>query len=111
MNHMMKLLIKKLSVIKDGMPLYFNICQKACLKKCKGPKKGWHPSEYGCEIISTFGHECSDYKCKYKNHRFKDSYIIKENVTKTKDVIKYKFYENAVQSEDEKKEIRENKKK
>lgn len=87
--------------------LYCNTCNKVCHKKCKGKHEGWHSTEYGCNMISTFGHECSECKCIDTNHRFKDSYITKETVTKMKPVVKYKIDENAQQTEEEKRQIRE----
>ena len=87
--------------------LYCKSCNKVCHKKCKGPKEGWHSSEYGCTIITTFGHECTECKCKDENHKFKNCYTIKETVTKIKQVVKYKIDENAQQSEEDKKKTRE----
>lgn len=73
--------------------LYCNKCNKVCHKNCKGPNEGWHSSEYGCTMITTFGSECTDCGCKDVQHKFKDSYITKETVTKTKQVEKYKIDE------------------
>lgn len=87
--------------------LYCNTCNKVCHKNCKGPNEGWHSSEYGCNMITTFGSKCTECECLDVKHRFKDSYITKETVTKTKQIIKYKIDENAKQTEEEKKRIRE----
>jgi len=87
--------------------LYCNSCRRVCHKKCKGPKEGWHSSEYGCKIISTFGSKCSECSCKDEKHRFKNCYTIKETSTKYRQVIKYKIDENAQQTEEEKKKNRE----
>jgi GTP-binding protein EngB required for normal cell division len=87
--------------------LYCNEHNKVCHKKCKGSKEGWHSSEYGCNVISTFGHECTDCGCLDEKHRFKDSYIIKKEVEKTRSVVKHKQDPNAIQSEEEKKKNRE----
>ena len=87
--------------------LYCKNCNKVCHKKCKGPNEGWHSSEYGCTMITTFGHECTECKCEDKNHKFKNCYTVKETVTKTKQVVKYKIDENAQQTEEQKRETRE----
>ena len=87
--------------------LYCKTCSRVCHKKCKGAKEGWHSTEYGCKIISTFGHKCSECGCHDSNHRFKNCYTIKETVTKTRPIIKYKIDENAQQTEEQKKKIRE----
>ena len=87
--------------------LYCNTCNKVCHKKCKGPDEGWHSSEYGCDMISTFGSKCSECGCLDNKHRFKDSYITKVLVTKYRQVVKYKIDENAQQSEEQKKQRRE----
>ena len=87
--------------------LYCNSCNKVCHKYCKGKNEGWHSTEYGCSIISTFGHNCSNCSCKDTSHRFKDSYIIKVEVPKTKPVIKYKKDPKVVQTEEEKRKVRE----
>ena len=86
--------------------LYCNTCNKVCHQKCKGPNEGWHSSEYGCNMISTFGSECSECSCSDNKHKFKDCYITKETVTKTKQVVDYKIDENAKQTEEEKKRMR-----
>ena len=87
--------------------LYCNTCNKICHKKCKGRNEGWHSSEYGCTMITTFGSECTECRCKDVKHKFKDCYITKETVTKTKPVKRYKIDENAKQTEEEKKRMRE----
>ena len=87
--------------------LYCNYHNKVCHKKCKGPKEGWHSSEYGCNIITTIGHKCSDCGCLDEKHKFKDSYIIKKEVKKTRPVVKYKDDPNAILNEEEKKRKRE----
>ena len=87
--------------------LYCNTCNKVCHKNCKGPNEGWHSSEYGCNMITTLGGKCTECNCVDNKHKFKDCYIIKETVTKTKQVIRYKIDENAKQTEEEKKRIRE----
>ena len=87
--------------------LYCKNCNKVCHKKCKGPKEGWHSSEYGCTMITTLGHECTECKCKDTNHKFKNCYTVKETVTKIKQVVKYKIDESAQQTEEGKREVRE----
>ena len=87
--------------------LYCNNCNRVCHKKCKGSNEGWHSTEYGCNMISTLGHKCSECKCKDNKHRFRESYTIKEEVTRYRPSIRYKIDEKAVQTEDEKKKIRE----
>lgn len=87
--------------------LYCDTCEKVCHKNCKGPNEGWHKSEYGCNIITTFGAKCTECDCKDTSHNFKKSYITKETVTKTKQVVKYKIDENAQQTEEEKRKVRE----
>ena len=87
--------------------LYCNSCNKVCHKKCKGKNEGWHSTEYGCNIITTIGHKCTNCSCKDTSHRFKDSYIIKVEVPKTKYVVKYKKDPKAVQTEEEKRKIRD----
>lgn len=87
--------------------LFCNSCNKICHKTCKGPNEGWHSSEYGCNMITTIGGECTECHCSYSNHNFKNSYIKKETVTKTRPVQKYKIDENAKQTEEEKKRMRE----
>lgn len=87
--------------------LFCNSCERVCHRKCKGRNEGWHSSEYGCEMISTFGHKCSECNCKDVNHRFRESYMTKEEVTKYRPAIRYKIDEKAVQTEEEKKKTRE----
>ena len=87
--------------------LFCNSCNKVCHKKCKGSKEGWHSSEYGCQIIGTIWHTCEECGCKDKKHRFRESYLIKEQITKTRPVIRYRTDEKAVQTEEQKRKIRE----
>ena len=87
--------------------LYCKEHNKVCHKKCKGSSEGWHSSEYGCNIITTFGHECTECSCKDTKHEFRSSYIIKREVTKTRNVIKYRKDPNMIESEEEKKRKRE----
>ena len=87
--------------------LYCNTCEKVCHAKCKGSNEGWHSTEYGCNIITTWGHECTECGCKDVNHKFKDSYIAKEKVTKYKDVVKWKDDPDAKQSEEQKRKNRD----
>jgi len=87
--------------------LYCENCNKVCHAKCKGKNEGWHSTEYGCNIITTWGHECTECGCKDDKHKFKDSYITKNKVTKYKDVIKWKDDLDAIQTEEQKKLARE----
>ena len=87
--------------------LYCDSCKRVCHAKCKGSNEGWHSTEYGCNIITTFGHKCTDCGCKDVSHKFKNSYIVKERVTKYKDVIKWKDDPDSKQSEEQKKERRD----
>lgn len=87
--------------------LYCDTCSRVCHKKCKGPKEGWHSSEYGCKMIYTIGHKCSDCGCKDEKHSFKTTYTIKESVNGTRPIIRYKSDPNAVQTEEQKRQIRE----
>ena len=64
--------------------LYCNTCKKVCHKKCKGPKEGWNSTTYGCDMISTFGSECSERKCYDEAHLLKNNYTIKKKIKKIK---------------------------
>ena len=86
--------------------LYCNNCNRVCHKKCKGPIEGWHSPLKDCFIISEINHDCTNCKCKEIAHKFKNNYIIKKDVTKTKKVIRYKIDENIKESEEEKKNIK-----
>ena len=87
--------------------LFCNSCNRVCHKKCKGSNEGWHKSEYGCSMISTFRAICSECNCKDEKHRFRESYTIKEEVTRYRPAIRYRIDENAVQTEEQKKKNRE----
>ena len=87
--------------------LYCKYHDKVCHKNCKGSKEGWHSSEYGCNMISTFGHKCSECGCEDNQHKFRNTYVIKESVTKYRQVVKYKDDVNAIQNEEQKKKVRE----
>ena len=58
-------------MILGGM-FYIVIHNKVCQNKCKGANEGWNASEYGCDIISTIVHKCSECGCKDEKHRFRD---------------------------------------
>jgi len=85
--------------------LYCNNCNRVCHKKCKGPKEGWHSPRNGCFIISEINYNCTNCQCKEYDHKYRNHYIIKKDVTKTKIVIRYKIDENIKQSEEDKKNI------
>lgn len=88
---------------KGWFVLYCKHHQKVCHKNCKGSKEGWHSSEYGCSIIKTFSHICTECDCKDTEHTFRNTYNVKESVTRYKEVIKYRDDVNAVQNEEQKK--------
>ena len=57
---------------------------KICHYNCKGPKEGFHSSEYGCNKIGTFSRKCRDCGCHYSEHSFHD--YVKEYKLVTKQV-------------------------
>lgn len=91
--------------MKDGWFYSAIIVIGFVIKKCKGSIEGWHSPLKGCFIISEINHDCTNCQCKKNAHKFKNYYIIKKDVTKTKKIIRYKIDENIKQSEEEKKNI------
>ena len=91
----------------DGLFYIVKVVAVIAIKNVKGTKEGWNSTEYGCKIILTFGHECSECGYHDSNHRFKNCYTIKETVRKTRQIVKYKIDENVQQTEEQKKKIRE----
>ena len=41
-------------------------------------------------MISTFGSECSEFKCSDEAHSFKNNYTIKKEIKKDKKIIEYR---------------------
>ena len=91
--------------MKDGWFYSAIIVIGFVIKKCKGSIEVWHSPLKGCFIISEINHDCTNCQCKKNAHKFKNYYIIKKDVTKTKKIIRYKIDENIKQSEEEKKNI------
>ena len=76
--------------MKDGLFYSAIIVIGFVIKKCKGPIEGWHSPLKGCFIISEINHDCTNCQCKKNAHKFKNYYIIKKDVTKTKKIINIK---------------------
>ena len=57
---------------------------KICHYNCKGPKEGFHSSEYGCNKIGTLSRKFRDCGCHYSEHSFHD--YVKEYKLVTKQV-------------------------
>ena len=64
--------------------LYCNYDDIVCHRYCKGPNEGWNSDEYGCDVIYTWGCHCSNCGCNWSKHKFKTSYIIKEQIKNLK---------------------------
>lgn len=86
--------------------LYCETCKKVCHSKCRGPKEGWHESEYGCNIISTFLGKCSNCKCHHKNHRFKNTRPVLKEIRKIIKVRSYRPNTNKLLNEEDEKKVR-----
>ena len=78
---------EKISCEEGWYVLYCNTCKKVCHQKCKGPKEGLYSTNYGCDMISTFGSQCSECKCLDTAHSFNDNYTIKKAVKKDKKIL------------------------
>ena len=98
---------KEIRCDRGWFVLFCNSCNKVCHKRCKGIKEGWQSSESGCILISQFSAKCQECGCRDTSHRFRESYLIKEKITKTRPVIRYRADEKAIQIEEQKRKIRE----
>jgi len=91
--------------------LYCNNCNKICHYNCKGPNEGWHSTEYGCNIIYTISSDCANCDCYWQKHSFQTSYTVKEEVSTTEKVEKFRENKEKKQKKEDneklKKEIRE----
>ena len=105
-EHIEEIVNKEIKCDSGWYVLYCNYRKKICHKKCKGMIEGWHSYLKGCFIISE-NDKCFDCKCGESKHKYQDSYIVKEKIIKTKEVIKYKIDEEIFQSKEEKKKITE----
>ena len=65
---------------------------KICHYNCKGPKEGFHSSEYGCNKIGTLSRKCDNCGCHYSKHKFHD--YVKEYKLVTKQVEQEVDWEN-----------------
>jgi len=88
---------------------YVLYCDKhgyVCHKNCRGKNEGLHSSEYGCNMIYTFGGDCAYCGHNWRDHSFRSSYKEQVPKKKTKTEKKFKKNEEKKKRNEEKEEIK-----
>lgn len=81
---------KEVSCSSGWYVLYCCYHGYVCQQNCRGSREGWNSNEYGCDMIKTFGGDCTHCGCNWRKHSFRSYYKVKQEVPRVKTIEKFR---------------------